>query len=125
MFTYNFTKSIINKDIRDYIKKSNDNAFNKINKIKDNKNITYKINNNNMNKEHTSDYEINFCDLSENCDCNECNEYKNRIKLSKKDDNKKMISYKGNKYFSFFLMVLGGGSFISISLLCYNNYIKK
>ena len=75
----------------------------KINKIKDNKNITYKINNNNMNKEHTSDYEINFCDLSETCDCNECNEYKNRIKQSKKDD-KKMIIYKGNKYFSFFLM---------------------
>ena len=125
MFTYNFNKSIINKDLRNYIQNSNDIAFNKLIE-KYNKNIiSYKINNN-MNKEHPSDYEFNFCDLSENCDCNECNEYKNIAKKSKKNDNKStVIKYKGNKYISFFLIFLGGSSFISISLLCYNIYIKK
>jgi hypothetical protein len=125
MFTYNFNKSIINKDLRNYIQNSNDIAFNKLIE-KYNKNITsYKVNNN-MNKEHPSDYEFNFCDLSESCDCNECNEYKNIAKKSKKNDNKSnFVNYKTNKYFSFFLMILGGGSVISISLLCYNIYIKK
>jgi hypothetical protein len=123
MFTYNFNKSIINKDLRNYIQNSNDIAFNKL-REKYNKNIIgYKISN--MNKEHPSDYEFNFCDLSESCDCNECNEYKNIAKKSKNDDDKKIINYQGNKYVSFFLMILGGGSVISISLLCYNIYIKK
>jgi hypothetical protein len=123
MLSFNFNKYIISKDLRDYIKKTNDIAFNKL-REKYNKNIIgYKISN--MNKEHPSDYEFNFCDLSENCDCDECNEYKNRIKKSKNDDDKKIINYQGNKYVSFFLMVIGGGTFISISLLCYNSYIKK
>jgi len=123
MLSFNFNKYIISKDLRDYIKKTNDIAFNKL-REKYNKNIiSYKISN--MNKEHPSDYEFNFCDLSENCDCDECNEYKNRIKKSKNDDDKKIINYQGNKYVSFFLMVIGGGTFISISLLCYNSYIKK
>lgn len=122
MLSFNFNKSIINRDLRDYIKKSNDIAFNKIKeKEKDNKNIiTCKISN--MNKQHTSDYEFDFCDLSENCDCNECNEYKNK----RGNDNKStIINYQANKYISVFLIFLGGSSFISISLLCYNNYIKK
>ena len=124
MLSFNFNKSIINKDLRDYIKKTNDIAFNKL-KEKYSKNIiSYKVNNN-MNKQHPSDYEFNFCDLSENCDCDECNDYKNKIKKSKNDDDKKIINYQGNKYISFFLMVIGGGTFISISLLSYNSYIKK
>lgn len=125
MLSFNFNKSIISKDLRDYIKKSNDIACNKLREQYNKNIISYKINNN-MNKEHPSDYEFNFCDLSENCHCDECNEYKNRIKKSKNDDNKStFINYKGNKHISFFLMFLGGSSFISISLLCYNSYIKK
>jgi hypothetical protein len=124
MLSFNFNKYIISKDLRDYIKKSNDIAFNKLREKYSKNIISYKVNNN-MNKEHPSDYEFNFCDLSENCDCDECNEYKNRIKKSKNDDDKKIINYQGNKYISFFLMVIGGGTFISISLLCYNSYIKK
>ena len=111
MLSFNFNKFIINKDLRDYIRKSNDISLNKKNKRKDN-----------VKKEHPSGYEFNFCDLSEFCDCNECNEYKNK---TKNYDVKKFISYQANKYILFFFMFLGGGSIISISLLCYNNYIKK
>jgi hypothetical protein len=125
MLSFNFNKYIISKDLRDYIKKSNDIAFNKLREKYSKNIISYKVNNN-MNKEHPSDYEFNFCDLSENCDCDECNDYKNRIKKSKNDDDdKKIINYQGNKYISFFFMVIGGGTFISVSLLCYNSYIKK
>ena len=109
MFNFPFYRPIIiNKNLKDYIKKSNDDYLN---------NIKKKYILNNMNKEHKSDYEFNFCDLS---DCgSDCSS------TSDTSDTSKSCIYNSNNYFSFILAILGGTSIVSLSLLYYNVYIKK
>lgn len=115
---FNFRNPIVNKDLRDYIKKSNDSYFNKLQKI------------NYTNKEHISDYEFDFCDISENCECNECNIIKKNKKYEKNNkheklDNNKIIEYQDKKYNSFIWMILAGSSVFSISVLFYKFYINR
>ena len=70
-----------------------------------------------MNKEHTSDYEFDFCDLSEDDEKYDNDDFKNIDKI-----NEIIITQK----ISFILAFLGGTSIISFSLLYYYNiYIKK
>jgi hypothetical protein len=109
MFNFPFYRPIvINKNLKDYIKKSNDDYLN---------NIKKKYILNNMNKEHKSDYEFNFCDLS---DCgSDCSG------TSDTTDSSQICIYNRNNYFSFILAILGGTSIVSLSLLYYNVYIKK
>lgn len=107
MFNFPFYKPIIiSKNLKDYIKKSNEDYFNN----------SYKLTN--ANKEYKSDYEFNFCDLS---DCgSDCGSDR-----SDTSDTSQICIYDDNKYFSFILAVLGGSSIISFSFLYYNFYIKK
>lgn len=116
MFNFPFYRPIIiNKNLKDYIKKSNDDYLN---------NIKKKYTLNNMNKEHKSDYEFNFCDLSDcGSDCgSDCSSTSGTSDTS---DTSKICIYNSNNYFSFILAILGGSSIISFSFLYYNFYIKK
>lgn len=115
MFNFPFYRPIIiNKNLKDYIKKSNYDYFNNIKK-KCTENDSYKLTN--MNKKDKSDYEFNFCDLS---DCgSDCSG------TSDTSDTSEICIYNRNNYFSFILAILGGTSIVSFSLLYYNVYIKK
>jgi hypothetical protein len=75
-----------------------------------------------MIKQHISDYDFDFCDISKTYKDNydEYDEYDDCKKLIKK---KEIINAKN---ISFILAFLGGSSIISLSLLYYYNiYIKK
>jgi len=114
MFNINFNKPFIKNDLQSYIKKVNENSTKKITETF-NKNNTLKK----MIKQHISDYEFDFCDISKN--------YKDNY--DEYDDCKKIIKKKeiiNAKNISFILAFLGGSSIISLSLLYYFNiYIKK
>jgi hypothetical protein len=116
MLNFKFYNTI-NKNLNDYIKKSNEVSFNKI-KQKYTKNNEYQITNN--------DYEFDFCNLSECSDDTERNENqdcffcKNKIKNIK--DN--VCNCAHNKLISL-LYFIGGTSIASLSLLYYKFYIKK
>lgn len=113
MLNFKFYNTI-NKNLNDYIKKSNEISFNKI-KQTHSTNNQYQIN--------TNDYEFDFCNLSECSDDNErsdgkdCTDCKNKIK-----DN--VCNCAHNKLISL-LYFIGGTSIASLSLLYYKFYIKK
>jgi hypothetical protein len=118
MLNFNFNNAI-DKNLKDYIKKSNEISLSKL-KQKYMKNDDYKKSNN--------DYEIDFCDFSEcsdKSDTKDCIICKNKRK-NKKDDENYLCNCAHIKFISsIFLFFIGGTSIASLSLLYYKFYIKK
>lgn len=114
MFNINFNKPFIRKELQNYIKTVNENSIKKINETFNRSDI-FKIKK--LNKQHTSDYEFDFCDLSEDNDTCDNDDFKKIDKINEIGINQNI---------SFILAFLGGSSIISFSLLYYYNiYIKK
>jgi len=115
MFNINFNKPFIRNDLQNCIKRANEISIKKMNETF---NRSKFFNIKKLNKQHTSDYEFDFCDLSEDNEDNDDNNDCNKID--------KMNGTVSNQKIPFILAFLGGSSIISFSLLYYFNiYIKK
>jgi hypothetical protein len=121
MFNFLFYNPV-NKNLNEYIKKTNEISFNKRKQTHPTNN-QYQIN--------TNDYDFDLCSLSECSDDNEgsdakdCSHCKNKRK-NIKDDEKYICNCAHNKFISsLILYFIGGTSIASLSLLYYKFYIKK
>jgi hypothetical protein len=121
MFYFPFYNPV-NKNLSDYIKKTNEIYFNKRKQM----HLT-----NNQYQINTNDYDFEFCSLSECSDDNErsdakhCTDCKNKRK-NIKDDEKYICNCAHSKFISsMILYFIGGTSIASLSLLYYKFYIKK
>jgi hypothetical protein len=113
----------VNNNLKKYLKQNNENTMNKL-KLKYNEpsNYNFKIDNNSI-THHDSDYEFNFCDLSDYGDYSENNTNNYH---DKNDNNKISNRYTHDKFIKLmFFTLLGSTSFVSLSVLYYNFYIKK